>query len=94
MKQSLQSFTAGRIGLDALISGLLNLRDSIDEVDPDWEQDFTQEVATLDSADQTTLEQRAVMGESLVHIVSEAVTHLSQLVEKPIAGLDLATVEA
>jgi hypothetical protein len=36
MKQSLESFATGRIGLDALISGLLNLRDSLEEVDPEW----------------------------------------------------------
>ncbi len=94
MKRSLQSFSAGRIGLDALVSGLLNLRDTIEVVDPEWEHEFTQEVATLDSADQTTPEQRAALGGSFVRIVNEAVTHLDQLVEQSIPGLDPATVEA
>jgi hypothetical protein len=86
MREHLHHFDIHRTGLGALASNLLDLRDALDDIDPDWEYAFTQAVATLDSADQTAPEQRAALGDRFARIVDEAVGQLDSLVTEAIAN--------
>ena len=85
MRETLQSFDLRRGDLDALASNLLNLRDALEEADSSWEHEFTQSVATLDSASQTTSSQRAIMGDGFARLVDTELGRLRQLVEEAIA---------
>jgi len=93
MQESLRSFDTHRMSLDALASSLLNLCDAIGEIDPVWEHEFTQAVATLDSAGQATTEQRAMMGDGFAQLVAETTSQLNHLVTAAIASRQSAPAD-
>lgn len=93
MHESLDSFDPKRTDLDALASQLLNLRAILETVDPEWDRQFTQAVATLDSAAQTSPEQRESLGAQFDAIVANAVSELRCLVEEALSRQPVSTDE-
>lgn len=82
MHESLESFDPKRTDLEALASQLLNLRAILETVDRGWDHQFTQAVATLDSAAQASPEQRESLGTQFDAIVANAVSELRCLVNE------------
>jgi hypothetical protein len=80
MQEALDSFNPVSGDLAALAGQLLNLRDVLECIDRSWDHEFTQAVATLDSASETTPVQRHAMGDQFAGIVSAAVLRLRELV--------------
>jgi len=83
MRQQIESFENREIGLKALIGDLLFLRDALSDVDSDWEYQFTQRVADLESAYSYALEKNSDQSEEVSHkVVSEAIPRIFSLIEK------------
>lgn len=93
MHESLNSYDPKRTDLEALASQLLNLRAILETVDRDWDHQFTQAVATLDSASQTSPEQRESLGAQFDAIVASAVSELRCLVEEALSRQPVPTDE-
>ncbi|GEM_PF-2891173 len=49
MRERIYTFREGNLELPILIGELMFLRDKIEEMDLDWEEKFTSEIATLSS---------------------------------------------
>lgn len=85
MQECLDSVDVRSVDLESLASQLLNLRDLLECVDRAWEREFTDAVVTLDSASQTTPDQRLALGLQFTDIVSRAVHRLRELVADALA---------
>lgn len=74
------SLRRGTISLVAGANSLLFLRDALDVVEADWDEPFTAQVATVESAGLATGEQITAMGASYRAVVSQALDDLEALV--------------
>ncbi len=96
LQRMLQCIAAIRDRSISLVRGadsLLFLRDALDAVEQRWVDDFTAEVATLESAGLASPEQIAEMGERYAFVVREALEHLEGMVRALLPDGDLPTDE-
>ena len=80
MLDSLENFDTEFGSLENLTGQMLSLRDLMESSDQHWYYEFTQELVTLDSASQTTIEQRLGMGLQFDKIIRDALQSLRNLV--------------
>lgn len=83
MRQQIDSYQSGDIGLKSLIGDLIFLRDALSEVEQEWEYEFTDRIADLESAYAYALEKNAGKLESISQkIVDAALPRLLSLVKQ------------
>lgn len=83
MREQIEAFKRTEIGLKSLVGDLLFLRDSLSDVDKDWEFEFTQRVADLDSAYSYALEKNNGKLESISQkLVDESIPRILGLIEE------------
>lgn len=88
MRQQIDSYRGGGIGLKALIGDLMFLRDALSEVEEEWEHEFTECIVDLESAYTYALEKNAGdLDPVFQKIVGEAISKLLTLVERMRSGL-------
>ncbi len=80
MLSCLASLRAGSMSLVAGADTLLFLRNGLEHVDDKWDESFTAQIATLESAGVATDEQMATMGASYGTVISRALDALESLV--------------
>ena len=74
------SLRSGALSLVAGAGDLLFLRDALEAVDASWDEAFTAEVATLESAGTATPEQVTAMGATFEATVARALDALEEMV--------------
>jgi hypothetical protein len=79
MLSCITSLRGGSISLAAGADSLLFLRNALEHVDGDWDESFTAQIATLESAGVATDEQVATMGASYGAVISQALDRLEVL---------------
>jgi hypothetical protein len=80
MLSCITSLRGSSVSLVAGAGSLLFLRDALEHVDADWDESFTDQIATLESAAVATDEQVA-MGASYGAVISQALDCLEGLVK-------------
>jgi hypothetical protein len=96
MLSCITSLRGNSVSLVAGAGSLLFLRDALKHVDADWDESFTDQIATLESAAVATDEQVATMGASYGAVISQALDCLEGLVKGQLssdAALDAETDE-
>lgn len=86
MLSCLASLRAGSMSLVAGADTLLFLRNALERVDEEWDESFTAQIATLESAGVATDEQMATMGPSYGNVISRALDGLESLVRSQLPG--------
>lgn len=89
LERMLDCFVRMRTGTLSLVQGaddLMVLRDSLDSVEPRWAAEFTDRIATLDSAGMASAKQIRAMGSDYERAVSTALDDLESLVRDLMRG--------
>ena len=83
MREQIEAFNRSEIGLKSLVGDLIFLRDSLSDVDRDWEFEFTQRVADLDSAYSYALEKNNGQLESISQkLVDDTIPRILGLIQE------------
>jgi hypothetical protein len=83
MRQQIDSYRDGSIGLSILIGDLIFLRDALSEVEKEWEKEFTDRIVDLESAYSYVLEKNAGKLDLITQkIVDDTIPKLLSLIEK------------
>lgn len=80
MLSCIASLKLGAISLTTGADSLLLLRNALEQVDEEWDESFTAQIATLESAGVATDEQMATMGAGYEAVISQALDGLESLV--------------
>ena len=89
LRRMLSCITSLRGSSMSVVAGadsLLFLRNALEHVDADWDESFTAQIATLESAGVATDEQVATMGASYGAVISQALDCLEVLVKSQLSG--------
>ena len=83
MRQQINSYRDGYIGLQPLVGDLIFLRDALSEVEQDWECEFTERIVDLESANAYALEKNAGKLDSVTQkVIDDALPKLLNLIEQ------------